>query len=55
LQDGDSVEFDPVKGILFSGTREFQLPPMPDFANSIVKAGGIVAYVRENGQFPGEK
>jgi hypothetical protein len=32
----------------------YELPPLPDFAQAIVAAGGIVNYVREYGRFPGE-
>jgi len=54
LQDGDEVTLDLAAGRIAAGSREIALPPLPDFAREIVSAGGIVAYVREHGRFPGE-
>lgn len=56
LEDGDEVELDLGNGRLtLTPNRAIDLPPLPDFAQEIVAAGGIVAYVREHGRFPGER
>ena len=52
--DGEAVEVDVVNGRLITATTTYQLPPLPDFAADVIRAGGIVRYVRENGRFPGE-
>ena len=54
LSDGAEVMLDISTGQLLSGSQQFTLPPLPDFARTIVDAGGIVPYVRQNGRFPGE-
>lgn len=54
LSDGDMVELNLATGTISHGTDTYDLPPMPDFALQIVSAGGVVAYVRQNGRFPGE-
>lgn len=41
-------------GRLLIDGHTYDLPPLPDFARDIVRAGGIVPYVREYGRFPGE-
>jgi methanogen homoaconitase small subunit len=33
----------------------YALPSLPSFAAQIMQAGGIVAYVRQHGRFPGEE
>lgn len=55
LQDGEAVELDVAAGTVTTadGTVH-QLPPLPEFAAEIIKAGGITTYVREFGKFPGE-
>jgi methanogen homoaconitase small subunit len=55
VQDGDVCSLDRTAGTLTVGERIFRLPELPLFAREIVSAGGIVAYVRENGRFPGEE
>jgi methanogen homoaconitase small subunit len=54
LENGNSVMLDLPEGKITRGTRVFDLPAMPEFARQIVEAGGVVAYVRHNGRFPGE-
>lgn len=54
LEDGDEVELDLGNGRILTPDLTIDLPPLPDFAQEIVAAGGIVAYVREHGRFPGE-
>jgi methanogen homoaconitase small subunit len=54
LSDGDTVEINLASGTLTRGKESYDLPEMPDFALQIVNAGGVVAYVRQNGRFPGE-
>lgn len=54
VADGAEASLDLAAGRLVVGDQAFALPPLPDFAQEIVTAGGIVAYVREHGRFPGE-
>lgn len=54
LQDGDEVTLDLAAGRVTVDGKDIALPPLPDFAQQIVSAGGIVSYVREHGRFPGE-
>ena len=54
VSDGEAVDVDVVNGRLVTSTAVYQLPPLPDFAADVIRAGGIVRYVRENGRFPGE-
>lgn len=54
VTDGTAVTLDLERDILIANGRTFDLPPLPDFAQAIVAAGGIVNYVRENGRFPGD-
>ncbi|GIK56369.1 MAG: 3-isopropylmalate dehydratase small subunit [Chloroflexi bacterium] len=54
LADGDEVELDLGNGRVLTSNLTIDLPPLPEFAQEIVAAGGIVAYVREYGRFPGE-
>lgn len=54
LQEGDEVLLDNEASQLWRGDELFSLPPLPDFARETIAAGGIVAYVRENGRFPGQ-
>lgn len=54
VQQGDEATLDlDNETVTVSGTA-YELPPLPTFAREIVQAGGIAAYVRENGRFPGE-
>ncbi|GAB4263470.1 MAG: 3-isopropylmalate dehydratase small subunit [Candidatus Promineifilaceae bacterium] len=54
VTDGAEASLDLAAGRLVVGEQVFTLPPLPDFAQEIVTAGGIVAYVRKYGRFPGE-
>lgn len=54
LKDGDEVELSLESGEIRINGKTHHLSPLPEFAREIVKAGGIVAYVRNNGCFPGE-
>ena len=54
LEDGDEVALDYEGRTLVSPRGLFVLPDPPAFVDEIVRAGGIVAYVREHGRFPGE-
>ncbi len=54
VKDGDEVDFSLTDETVVVGEQTFQLPPLPDFARSIIDAGGVVSYVREHGSFPGE-
>lgn len=54
VQQGDDAELDLDNETLTVNGTIYPLPPLPDFAREIIQAGGIAAYVRENGRFPGE-
>lgn len=53
LADGETVTLDLAHGRLLAGERVIDLPPLPDFARAIIAAGGITAYVKAHGRFPG--
>jgi methanogen homoaconitase small subunit len=54
LNQGDEVTLDLKNSRLVAGERSFALPELPPFAQEILSAGGIVAYVKQHGHFPGE-
>lgn len=54
VQDGDPAELDARRGLLRLQGRQIQLPPPPAFVQEIMAAGGIVAYYRAHGRYPGE-
>lgn len=54
VHDGALAELNVTTGQLTVNGETYELPPLPDFAREIREAGGIVAYVRANGLFPGE-
>ncbi|HEX7555426.1 MAG TPA: 3-isopropylmalate dehydratase [Leptolinea sp.] len=54
LEDGNEVNLNLIKGEITFQEMTLDLPAMPEFAQEVVQAGGIVAYVRQNGRFPGE-
>lgn len=51
-RDGDDVTLDLRAGVLRTPWGEAPLRPLPGFAREIVAAGGVVAYLREHGDFP---
>jgi methanogen homoaconitase small subunit len=51
-QDGDDVTCDLAAGVLRTPRGESRLRPLPPFAQEILAAGGVVAYLREHGDFP---
>jgi methanogen homoaconitase small subunit len=55
VDDGDTVDFNLSTSELIFKQQTFNLPAMPVFAREIIDAGGVVAYVRQNGRFPGEQ
>jgi methanogen homoaconitase small subunit len=55
LEDGDEVALDLEASVLEARGRRFTLPELPRFVAEILAAGGITAYVREHGRFPGER
>lgn len=54
IADGEEVTLDLENGQLVTESATYALPPLPDFAADIIKAGGITRYVKEYGRFPGE-
>jgi methanogen homoaconitase small subunit len=54
LADGAEVALDIEQNRITADGCVYELPPLTDFAQAIVAAGGIVNYVREYGRFPGE-
>jgi len=55
LNDGEDVTLDIQGNRLILGETAYGLPQLPEFAREILQAGGIVAYVKQNGRFPGER
>jgi methanogen homoaconitase small subunit len=53
LSDGVDVELDLERGYLRAGGKQYELPSLPNFMAEILRAGGITAYVRQHGRFPG--
>lgn len=53
LEDGSQAILDLPGSRIESAGRVFTLPELPAFAREILVAGGITAYVREHGRFPG--
>ncbi len=54
LEGGDEILLDLEHGVVVCNGKALQLPPLSEFAREVISAGGIVAYVREHGRFPGE-
>jgi methanogen homoaconitase small subunit len=54
VEDGEEVTLDLPHSRLVTARGEFVLPALPEFVAAIVEAGGITAYVRAHGRFPGE-
>ncbi len=52
VRDGDDVTLDIAAGVLRTPRGEARLRPLAPFAQEILAAGGVVAYLREHGDFP---
>ena len=52
VQDGDDVALDASAGVLRVPAGDVSLRPLVPFAKEILDAGGVVAYLREHGDFP---
>lgn len=52
VRDGDEVTLDLAGGSLRGPRGEVPLRPLAPFAQQILAAGGVVAYLREHGDFP---
>jgi len=52
VQDGDDVALDASAGVLRVPAGDVSLRPLATFARQILDAGGVVAYLREHGDFP---
>jgi methanogen homoaconitase small subunit len=55
LCDGEVVTLDLARGLLLTDHGVYRLPEPPAFVRAIWEAGGLVAYVRRHGRFPGEE
>ena len=51
-REGDEVTLDLAAGILRTPQGDARLRPLAGFAQEILAAGGVVAYLREHGDFP---
>jgi len=54
IADGDEVTLDLPGCKLIAAAATYDLPPLPEFVQQIQREGGIVAYYRRHGRFPGE-
>ena len=52
VKDGDDVTLDAAAGTLRTNGGDVTLRPLAPFAKEILDAGGVVAYLREHGDFP---
>ena len=52
VRDGDEVTLDLPAGVLRTPRGDASLRPLAPFAQEILSAGGVVAYLREHGDFP---
>lgn len=52
VHDGDEVTLDLAAGVLRAPAGAAKLRPLAPFAQEILAAGGVVAYLREHGDFP---
>ncbi|CAN5158372.1 3-isopropylmalate dehydratase small subunit [soil metagenome] len=52
VRDGDEVALDVTGGVLRTPRGDAALRLLPRFAREILAAGGVVAYLREHGDFP---
>jgi methanogen homoaconitase small subunit len=52
VRDGDEVTLDVAAGVLRAPRGAAAVRPMASFAQEILSAGGVVAYLREHGDFP---
>jgi methanogen homoaconitase small subunit len=50
--DGDAVTLDLAAGVLRTPRGNATVRPLAPFAQEILSAGGVVAYLREHGDFP---
>ena len=52
VTDGDTVTLDLAAGLLRAPRGDARLRPLAPFAQEILSAGGVVAYLRAHGDFP---
>ncbi len=52
VKDGDEVSLDATAGVLGAPGGDIRLRPLPPFAKEILDAGGVIAFLREHGDFP---
>src|SRR5712692_3946232 len=52
VRDGDDVRLDVAAGLLRTPRGAAAVRPLASFAQEILSAGGVVAYLREHGDFP---
>jgi methanogen homoaconitase small subunit len=52
VRDGDDVALDLARGVLRTPRGDAALRPLAPFAQEILAAGGVVAYLRAHGDFP---
>ncbi len=52
VKDGDEVSLDATAGVLGTPSGDVTLRPLAPFAKEILDAGGVVAHLREHGDFP---
>lgn len=49
IKNGDEIEIDAEKGVIkdLTNKKEFKFTPFPKFANDIIKAGGLLNYIKK--------
>ena len=52
VMEGDQVTLDAAAGVLRTPRGDATLRPLAPFARQILEAGGVVAFLREHGDFP---
>ncbi len=47
IKNGDELEIDVEKGVIKTSRKEYKFTPFPKFALDIIKAGGLLNYIRK--------
>ncbi len=47
VESGDEIKIDLANGIITTSKGEFTIPPLPESAQGIIEAGGLIPYTRK--------